>query len=305
MISPERFADNILTTQIKSDGYTRRLIVNADDFGLHDSVNQAVLAGHEHGIITSTSVMTGGRAFAQAVALAKTRPSLSTGVHLTLVSEHTVCPSAQVPSLVDSDGRLPSAYPVFIARYLAGRIELTDIQRELRAQMAKAVQAGLNVSHVDSHQHLHILPGILDVVLDLMDEFAVPSVRVPAEPVFFTGRDSYGLVRFVARGALTGLARWARRCIRRRGKQCPDHFFGMLQGGHMSEAALTAIIRRLPPGTAEIMVHPGTDNNLLGQTYAWHYHWQEELAALCSPAVRQAVDQGRVQLISYRELGRC
>ena len=305
MISPETLPDDTPATQVKAAGYVRRLIVNADDFGLHDSINLAVRQGHDQGIITSTSVMTGAPAFAQAVTLAKTMPALSTGVHLTLVSGHTVCPPVQVPSLVDGDGCLPPAYPAFITRYLAGRISLTDIRRELRAQMAKAVRAGLLVSHVDSHQHLHILPGILDVVLDLMDEFAVAAVRVPAEPIFFTGAGGFGLARFAARGALTGVAQWARRRIKRRGKQCPDHFFGMLQGGHMSESALIAIIRRLPTGTGEIMVHPGTDSRLLNQNYTWRYHWQEELAALCSPAVRQTVAQARVRLISYRELGRC
>lgn len=304
MLSPQKSADPFITPA-NVDESNRRLIVNADDFGLHGSVNQAVLAGHDHGIITSTSVMTGGQAFVQAVALAKTRPLLSTGVHLTLVSERTVCPPAQVPSLVNSEGRLPQAYPVFIARYLTGRIKLTDIRRELRAQMMKARRAGLTISHVDSHQHLHILPGILNVVLDLMDEFAVPAVRIPAEPVFFTGGTGYGGVRFAARGALTGLAEWARRQVRRRGKQCPDHFFGMLHGGHMTEAALMAVIRRLPPGTAELMVHPGTDSALLGRVYAWHYRWQDELAALCSPAVRQAAVQAGIRLISYRELGQC
>lgn len=281
------------------------LIVNADDFGLHDSVNQAVATGHQQGIITSTSVMTGGQAFVGAVQLAKANPALSIGIHLTLVAEKPVCPPEHVPTLVGESGRLPAAYPVFIARYLAGRIKLADIRRELRAQMARAVQAGLPVSHIDSHQHLHVLPGILDVVLELMDEFAISALRIPAEPVFFIGAGSCGLFRFVSRGGLTALARAARYRVRRQGKRCPDHFFGMLHGGRMDEATLLSVIRRLPPGVSEIMVHPGTDNRLLSQDYPWHYHWQEEFAALCSETVRQALVREQVRLISYRELGPC
>lgn len=281
----------------------KRLIVNADDFGIHPLVNAAIIKAHENGCVTSTSLMATGVAFDEAVAFAAGQPRLGIGVHLVLVGERPVSEPGSIPTLVDGEGRLPAQYPAFLASYLTGRISLDEVRSELTAQIAKVAATGLAISHIDSHQHLHVLPGIDDIVFDLAAAFKIKAVRVPAEPPFFTGGYPFSLGRFLGRLGLTVLAARAGRRAKGRGLAAPDHFFGMLAGGNLRQEYLLNIIDSLPPGVSEIMTHPGADDAVLGAGYNWQYSWQAELAGLTSPAVRQSLADRGIDLISFRELG--
>ena len=280
----------------------RQLIVNADDFGLHSAVNRAIIKGHVAGCITSASLMTGGAAFSEAVALASGHPSLGVGVHLTLVGEKPVLDPARIPSLVDGEGRFPAQYPQFILRYMRRRINLTEVQEELAAQLDKAVSCGVAVTHLDSHQHLHVLPGIIDIVLAIAAKYNVKAVRIPAEPLLFTGGHPFTLGRITGRTGLSLVAVAARRKAQRLKFSVPDHFFGMLAGGNMQAEYLLNIINRLPIGVSEIMVHPGDDEAALTDAYGWPYHWQAELAAVTSARVLDRISELKIKLVSFREL---
>jgi hopanoid biosynthesis associated protein HpnK len=280
------------------------LIVNADDFGLHPAVNRAVIAGHTGGCITSTSLMPGGAAFTDAVAGAKSHPKLGIGVHLTLVGgERPVSDPTAIPTLVDAEGRFPAQYPAFLGRFLRGRVSIAEIRTELTAQVAKVAAAGVSITHLDSHQHLHVLPGILDIVFDLGRQFGIKALRIPAEPRFFSGGYPYTAGRFIGRFGLSSLAALAAIKARRRGFAVPDNFFGMLAGGNLRQEYLLRILDHLPDGTSEIMVHPGDDAAALGALYSWEYHWQDELAALTSPETMRHLAARGIELISFRELG--
>ncbi len=278
------------------------LIVNADDFGLHPAVNRAIIAGHTGGCITSTSIMPGADAFRDAAALAERHPSLGTGVHLTLVGERPVANPAAIPTLVDGDGRFPAQYPAFLARYLRGRISKDEIRVELAAQLAKTAAAGVKITHLDSHQHLHVLPGIIDIALDLAEQFGIKAMRIPSEPRFFSGGFPCTVGRFAGRFGLSSLASLARSKAKRRGVAAPDHFFGMLAGGNMRQEYLLNILGCLPDGVSEIMVHPGDDADALGASYGWGYRWEDELAALTSPETRRCLESKGIRLISFREI---
>ena len=280
----------------------KRLIVNADDFGLHESVNRGISRAHKQGIVTSTSLMAGGTAFENAVAIAGENPRLGIGVHLTLVGGCPVAPLKQVTSLTGEQGQFPVAYPAFLARFLRGEIRLAEIELELTAQIEKIRAAGLVPTHLDSHQHLHVVPGITAIVLKLARQFSIPAIRIPAEALFFFGGTSPSVGRVAGRTGLSILAN----CFRRRAVaekiSVTDHFFGMLAGGQMLEQPLLSVIKRLPEGDSEIMVHPGEKDESLAKRTNWGYHWDEELQALCSDEVGTALQQRQVQLISYREL---
>ncbi|MDR3565071.1 MAG: ChbG/HpnK family deacetylase [Negativicutes bacterium] len=280
----------------------KRLIVNADDFGLHPAVNRAIIAGHASGCITSTSLMTGGAAFHEALAMAGDCLGLGIGVHLTLVGERPLTDPALIPSLVDREGRFPDNYVQFMVRFLQGKINLTEVRRELAAQLDKVVAGGITITHVDSHQHLHVLPGIIDIVLDLAGRNGVKALRIPDESLFFTGGYPFTIGRVVGRSGLSFLAAVARRKAKKRGFAVPDFFFGMLAGGNMREEYLLNIINTLPQGTSEIMMHPGNDDALLNSSYPWVYHWQNELAAVTSSQVLEQLVTQEIQLVSFREL---
>ena len=174
----------------------KRLIVNADDFGLHAAVNHGIRDAYSGGIVTSTSLMAVGAAFDEAVAIARDCPELGVGVHLTLVGARPV--ASAVASLVDGKGDFCASYPVFLRRYLQGTIRRDEVARELAAQIEKVTQAGIRPTHLDSHQHLHVVPGISAIVLDLARRFAIPAVRIPAEPLGFFGGLSPSVGRVAA-----------------------------------------------------------------------------------------------------------
>ena len=280
----------------------RRLIVNADDFGLHAAVNRGILTAHTEGIVSSTSLMAGGAAFDDAVRIARHCPQLGVGVHLTLVGARPVLPVAEVSSLLDEAGDFYGSYPLFIKRFLRGKIRLAEVERELAAQIDRVRMAGIQPSHLDSHQHLHVLPGIGGLVLDLARRFSIRAIRIPAEPVAFIGATPATVGRLAGRGGLTMLANLFRQHAAAAGIRTSDHFFGMLAGGQLTEPALLAILRRLPPGDSELMTHPGFADESLADAFRWGYQWDAERQALTAPAVRALLVERQIRLISFREL---
>ena len=280
----------------------RRLIVNADDFGLHAAVNRGILAAHTEGIVSSTSLMAGGAALDDAVRIAKQCPQLGVGVHLTLVGASPLLPVAEVSSLLDEAGDFYGSYPLFIKRFLRGKIRLAEVERELAAQIDRVRMAGIQPSHLDSHQHLHVLPGIGGLVLDLARRFSIRAIRIPAEPVAFIGATPATVGRLAGRGGLTMLANLFRQQAAAAGIRTSDHFFGMLAGGQLTEPAILAILRRLPPGDSELMTHPGFADESLADAFRWDYQWDAERQALTAPAVRALLVERQIRLISFREL---
>lgn len=280
----------------------RRLIVNADDCGLHEAVTQGILQAHHAGIVSSTSLMAGGAAFDHAVPLLRQCPELGVGVHLTLVGARPVLPAAEVSSLVDADGVFLASYPLFLKRLLRGKIRLAEVEQELAAQIDRIRTAGIQPSHLDSHQHLHVLPGIGGIVISLARRFSIRAIRIPAEPVTFFGATTATFGRLTGRGGLTMLANFFRQQASAAGIRSTDHFFGMLAGGQLTEPAILAVLRNLPPGDAEMMTHPGFADPTLAATYRWGYQWEAERLALAAPAVRALLAERQIRLISFREL---
>jgi len=280
---------------------SRRLIVNADDFALHPSVNRAILLAHREGIVTSTTILAGGMAFFDAGEELKSCPELGIGVHLCLVDQKPVLKPEEVPSLVDHEGRFCASYAGFLKRYLLRQVPLEQVRRELEAQVGRIRDLGLKITHLDSHQHLHLLPGIARIVADVARKFDIRCIRVPAEQV----KGHQGPTSFTRRlqGRLVfRLAQKRRREFSRQGFRFPDHFFGFSQGGKMLLNDWLKLLPRLPAGASEVMVHPGADTQELRACFGWGYHWGEELQALIHPQLRLLIMQQNIQLINYGDL---
>ena len=140
---------------------SRLLIVSADDLGLTDGVCRAVLAGHQRGIVTSTSLLAVGRSFDLAVRMLLDHPSLDVGAHLAIVGEDPPLLTArEIPTLVDKRGAFPLSYRTVVLRGLARRIDPADVRREFAAQLQRILSAGVPVSHLDTHQHTHLWPAV-------------------------------------------------------------------------------------------------------------------------------------------------
>lgn len=278
----------------------KKLIVNADDFGLHPLINKGIIKGYQEGFITSTSLMTSAPAYAEAVALAKDNPALGIGIHLTLVgSVPSVLPKEQVTSLVDSNGLFLPDYVAFAKRFYSGEVVHKELEAELRAQIEKALAAGVNITHIDSHQHTHVLLGVNKLVIKLCCEYNIKRMRIPKEPYFYSGGFTAGVGRKIGRAGLSFCAALAESAAASHGILHPDNFFGMLAGGHLNKTLVGNIIKDLPEGVSEIMTHPGMDTAALSKVFTWQYHWQEELESYLAAENKKLLQQEKIVLTNF------
>jgi predicted glycoside hydrolase/deacetylase ChbG (UPF0249 family) len=273
----------------------RLLIVNADDYGLTPAVSEGILHGFREGVITSTSVLALGSGFSRSIGWLAETPGIGIGVHLALVGEDPpMLRAAEIPTLVDRRGRLAHSWRRLLPQVAAHRIDLADVERELGAQVAAVEQAGVRVDHLDSHQHVHMFPGLRNVVIDIAHRFDVPAVRV---------------TRAMSRGAAGVLLRRLGRSLQREldadGLAYPACSAGLDEAGRLDESRLLAVLARLAAEdcrSVEISGHPGELIDHERDRYRWGYHWGDELAAVLSTRVADAIELGGFRLGTYRDL---
>lgn len=282
----------------------KKLIVNADDFALHTLVNQAIIQAHQRGILTSTSLLANGKAFDEAVQMATDNPDLGIGVHLCLVGGlDTLSDPAAVPTLIDQNtGKLYSNYVLFTKQYLTGRVSKEEIYRELSLQVSKVKNSGLNITHIDSHQHMHMLPGIDTIATRIAKEHGLNKSRVSYEQLFFTGAYPFTVGRYLGKAALSFFSFLAARTFRANLFKYPNHFYGMLAGGNMQEKYLLNILESIPEGVSEIMMHPALDKQTLAAELGFDYNWQLEYEALISSSAKEMIASKGIKLISFKDL---
>jgi len=264
-----------------------RLIVTADDVGLHRGMTDGALLAHESGIVTACSVVANGAAFKHAVERLRDYPKLSVGVHLALVEERPI--AADVESLVGAGGLLHGSYYDFVPRYFARRIRIDEVERELRAQIEALLAAGITLEHANGHQHLHLLPRIFTLVQRLAEEYRIPYLRIVDEKKHARG------LRDMSVAVLSRLGRAARARSRCRTN---DRTIGVTHAGHLSTASLISVLDDVAGvnGVTELVCHPGVAESELHEAYDWDYEWEAETRALCDPALREAIAARGIEL---------
>jgi len=289
----------------------RQLIVNADDFGLTTGVTQGILDAHREGIVSSTTLMANGTAFEFAVAASRRTRALGVGVHLNLSEGIPVAPASSVPTLLDGRGRLQLKPGRLLRGLLRGRVKLDEVETELRAQIAKVMRAGISPTHLDGHKHVHVVPGIGDIVIRLAQEFDIPSVRCPMEDsagwlnkvgARKTGGGSI-LKQYLVGRAVSAFARRFRQELERAGLPYPTHFYGLACTGFLNTRLIRDLLGRLPEGTSELMCHPGYSDASLAETGTRLLVEREvEVFALCSPLVKRHIAGSGIRLVNYQLL---
>lgn len=278
-------------------GPPRLLIVNADDYGLTEGVCRAILRAHTDGIVTSTSALAVAPAFERCAAWLADVPSLGIGVHLAAVGEDPPLLSAsEIPTLVDRRGRFPISWRQFLPRMALGRLDVDDLEREFTAQ-ADAVRSSIGsgrITHLDTHQHLHLWPRVAALVCGLAQRWGVPAVRITRS----AARSPKGR-------AVNRLAARLERRVAAAGLVAPAAFAGFDEAGSVGASRLIAVIQRLAASnlpTAEIGVHPGERDDTERERYEWGYRWGDELDALLAPGARDAVTAAGFTLGSFAGL---
>lgn len=285
----------------------RRLIINADDFGFTSGVNRAIVEAHTHGVVTSSTLMANGPAFAEAVQLAKTAPRLSIGCHVVLTDGSPVLDAAELPSLT-RDAHFRDGMASFAARAVAGRMDAADITAEATAQIRKIQSAGIAVSHIDTHKHTHLFPSILRPLLRAAADCGVRALRNPFGPRMPL-RSSQLLTRprlwtrHVEVRVLGGFAGKFREAVDHEGFAAPDGTLGVVVTGVLDETLFLAIARSIPEGTWEFVCHPGyNDADLQAGKTRLRASRETELRVLTLPAAREVLAEQGIELISYHDL---
>jgi chitin disaccharide deacetylase len=265
------------------------LIVTADDFGLHESVNQAVEQASRAGILNAASLMVTARATKDAVRRARLLPNLCVGLHVVLADGWSALDAQLIPEIADPTGRMHSDMFRKGVRFFFKSAARRQLEAEIRAQFAAFARTGLTLDHVNVHKHFHIHPTILSILLEVGRDYGMPAVRVPDEPFWFAAR-SAGVMPGLAQALLSPWIALMKHRLHRARIFHNDRIFGMAGSGAMDEAGLLAILARLPPGVSEIYLHPATQSGSAITPSMSHYRHAEELDALSSPRVRAALD---------------
>ena len=285
----------------------RRLIVNADDFGFTAGVNRAIVEAHTRGVVTSSTLMANGPAFAEAVQLATTTPQLSIGCHVVLTDGRPLLGAEQLPTLT-SGSNFRDGMISFAVRAVTGGMKAGEINAEATAQIRRIQSAGITVSHIDSHKHTHLFPKILRPVLQAAAACGVHAVRNPFGPRLPL-RSSQLLARptlwtrYAEIQVLGSFAGAFRKAVDREGFATPDGTLGILVTGSLDENLFRAISRSIPEGTWEFVCHPGyNDTELHNSNTRLRESRETELRVLTLPAAREVLSQEGIELISYRDL---
>ena len=254
------------------------LIITADDFGLHLSVNQAVERGHREGVLSAASLMVAAPAAADAIARAHACPSLRVGLHLVLADGPAMLPPNLIPDLVDAQGRFGNRMARDGARFFFLPRVRHQLGREIRAQFEAFAASGLPLDHVNTHKHFHLHPTILSMIIEIGRPFGLRAIRLPREA---------GAPRF-----LTPWLALLRRKLDDAGIAHNDYMIGIEHSGKFDEATLLDTLAHLPKeGIGEIYLHPALiSGSEIGASMPGYRH-ADEFAALISPRVRQALNQ--------------
>ena len=289
----------------------KRLIVNADDFGLTAGVNQAIMEAHQSGLISSTSLLANGEAFVDAIAVSRRAPRLGVGIHLNLTEGKPVAPASSVPSLINGSGVFARKPAALWRAMLTGRVSEAEVERELHAQIEKVLAARIAPTHLDSHKHVHALPALGKMSLKLARQYGIGAIRCVAEtwPAlgYLLGRFPRAKARILRQClnslALSALSRGWRRRLPQAGVTCAEHFYGVTPTGFLDEELLREILLRLPHGTSELMCHPGFVDKELRQTPTRLLEQREkEYHALTRPDTRLLAKELGIELINYGDL---
>jgi len=284
----------------------KKVIINADDFGLTCGVNKGIIECYQAGIVTNVSLFTNMPGYEDAIRLVNQNPNLGVGIHLNITCGTPISSKDKVPTLVNKEGYFFKWYQL-IKRLLLNQIDLNQIKLELKAQIEKLMSNGIKPIHIDSHQYIHAYPEVFKIVIDFSKEYNIFKVRYPYERfnfnrLFFSKQNFKRTSLFLLLRLYT-----PKRVLIKNGIITPDNFLGiMYTNTKYPLLAFENMLRSVKEGTNEIVCHPGyVDDELIKLTPYIHYVHprKNELETILHPRIKELIKELDIKLISYKGIG--
>jgi predicted glycoside hydrolase/deacetylase ChbG (UPF0249 family) len=270
-----------------------RLVINADDLGLHPKLDEGILHAHGEGVVTSATVLATGPTAAHAIGRANAQ-QLPLGLHLCLTTHLAPASRPQDVRWLAPGGRFRKNWAELSLAFLSRLIPAEEVALEFRAQVARARALGATIDHLDTHQHLHVLPGMTALVEALAEELGLP-MRWPTErPTSRWLAHPRSALKSTLLGSLAAAQR-PRSVLR-----VPA--IGVFESGRLNERRLLRLLAEVPQGNSELVTHPGLSPGIVKHDPHWQYQWEAELAAVLSPRVKEEIARRGIVLCSYAQL---
>jgi predicted glycoside hydrolase/deacetylase ChbG (UPF0249 family) len=281
----------------------KKVIINADDFGMSQGVNEGIVKAHQEGILTSTTLMANMPEFDQAVKMASINSELGVGVHLNILRGQPLSPSQKVGSLLSRELRFIPSVTSLLHRIGLKRISLDEIEREFRAQVERVQGTGIHPSHIDSEKHIHLIRPLFRIVLKLAKEYKINKVRFIQEYCISSRPGQMFKSIFISLSATS-----MKKKMVQEGVLSPDWFYGVCNSGRITTTKLQQVLQSVKDGITEIMVHPGfiTQEMIelekqIGPYYINKYR-EKELNALLEEKLPQVIADLGIQLINFNHI---
>ena len=280
----------------------RRIVINADDFGLTEGINRGIVQAHTDGVLTSTTIMANMPAAEKAVKMAKRQPKLGVGIHLNLSEGQPISSQAGIDCLVNEDGLFTYSPSKLAFLSLTSNKIRKALRSELAAQIQWLIDSGIKPTHLDSHKHIHCFPAIFPIICSLAREFEITAMRWPFEPGELSqmpwplpsegGRKRAKLIRLFAKINRIQNSSFFK----------TDVFLGIAHTGKIDVNFFKALALYNSAQTTELMTHPGFADGLNAANTRLLHQRKVELDALCSERTKQYLKEAGIELVHYGEL---
>jgi len=280
----------------------KRLIVNADDFGLSPEVNAGIMRAHREGILRGASLMVAEPAALPAAELARDNPALDVGLHAVVCQGRSMLDASRLGAAVSASGEFMDSPVSAGMRYFFDRSLRAAMTDELRAQVERHLELVGYLNHIDGHLNFHVHPLFADILVNLAVEYKVPCIRLPRERVMTTLRlrQDNAMRKIVESVIFRTLSRRTSRMMTERGLTSTDALFGLHQSGHLSEDYVVGVIDRIRDGTTELYFHPAADIGGVPPSV----EAQLEVEILTGPRVRDAIARNGIELTTFADLAK-
>jgi predicted glycoside hydrolase/deacetylase ChbG (UPF0249 family) len=277
----------------------KRLIVTADDFGLTKSVNVGIARARRDGIVTYLSLIPTGDAFSDAIRLLREMGVKEAGAHLAVTETSPLTKLRPDSALVGRDGRFLKNHIIFFANLFLKRIDRSALYSELKAQLELVKDAGIDITCLSSHEHIHMEPSILAIFLRLAKEYCVPSIRLVGGDICIAG---FGAKIILRETALFTFAATMKRSLDTASVKHTDRLLGFLDSGNIYEDVIIKLLKCVKDGSTELVCHPGILASEIRDRYTFHKNCEKELTALTSPRVKKLIEEESIHLTTFSQL---